>query len=66
MRDDALIRPGDAARLLNIDTSTLRRWRREGLIEAVELPSGHSRYSTRVIAEIMRRRSPDAPERAYA
>lgn len=40
----ALLRPRDAARRLNVDTETLRKWADKGAVGSITLPSGHRRY----------------------
>jgi len=48
----------EAAHLLNVHPSTLRRWADQGDILAVVTPGGHRRFSQQ---EIERMRSPLAP-----
>ncbi|NES67987.1 MAG: IS607 family transposase [Okeania sp. SIO2D1] len=43
------VRPKEAASILGVAVSSLRRWEEEGKIKAIKTPSGHRRYS---IAEI--------------
>jgi excisionase family DNA binding protein len=43
----------EAATLLNVHLSTLRRWEKAGLLEAVRLgPRGHRRYARRHIMSL--------------
>jgi len=43
-RGDELLSPGEAARLLGVDTSTLRRWAEAGKITARVTEGGHRRF----------------------
>ncbi|NEQ41868.1 MAG: MerR family DNA-binding transcriptional regulator, partial [Okeania sp. SIO3I5] len=43
------VRPKEAASILRVAVSSLRRWDEVGKIKAIKTPSGHRRYS---IAEI--------------
>ncbi|WP_375340632.1 MerR family DNA-binding transcriptional regulator, partial [Okeania sp. SIO3I5] len=43
------VRPKEAASILGVAVSSLRRWDEVGKIKAIKTPSGHRRYS---IAEI--------------
>ena len=52
--DAALLRIGDAARLVGVSPSTLRYWEREGLIEA-HRNGGRTRYYTRTQIDTLRR-----------
>ncbi|MBO0782140.1 MAG: helix-turn-helix domain-containing protein [Ktedonobacteraceae bacterium] len=49
---------GEVARRLRIDPSTLRRWIRQGLVEAVVLPARGGRQSFRIpcasVAQLVR------------
>lgn len=39
-----MLQPYDAARMLGVTASTLRRWAAAGRIRAVQTPGGHHRY----------------------
>jgi putative resolvase len=43
----------EAAELLGISPTTLRRWVEDGTVKAVKLPSGHRRFE---VSEIERKR----------
>ena len=43
------VTPREAARILAVSVSTLRRWENEGQIKSIKTPAGHRRYS---IAEL--------------
>jgi len=43
-RGDDFLAPGEAARLLGVDTSTLRRWADDGKIIARITEGGHRRF----------------------
>ena len=40
----AFLSRGDVARLFGVSVSTVTRWARTGLIQAVRTPGGHYRY----------------------
>lgn len=42
--DQALVPIGEAARLLGVSISSLRRWEREGKLVALRTPAGHRRF----------------------
>ena len=39
------VTPREAARILSVSVSTLRRWDNEGLIKSIKTPAGHRRFS---------------------
>lgn len=39
-----LITPQEAARILGVSTSTVKRWFDAGMVDGVKHPSGHHRY----------------------
>jgi putative resolvase len=41
---EELLRSRDVAKIFGISVKTLWKWRREGIIEAVRLPTGKFRY----------------------
>lgn len=45
------VRPKEAASILGIAVSSLRRWEEEGKIKAIKTPSGHRRYSIEEIEQ---------------
>ena len=50
-----LLRVKDAAKMLEVDPSTLRRWINLGLIDAVKLPSGQYRIRREDVEGLLRR-----------
>ena len=50
-----LLRVTDAAKMLEVDPSTIRRWINLGLIEAVKLPSGQYRIRREDVDKLLRR-----------
>jgi len=52
LSDDALLTPGEVARILRVDPKTVTRWARTGKLTAVRLPSGHLRYREAEIRRI--------------
>ncbi len=53
----------EAARILGVSIATLRRWDREGKLEADRTPAGHRRYDLNQLKRIARHRFPE-PESA--
>ncbi|MDJ0517555.1 MAG: IS607 family transposase [Trichodesmium sp. MO_231.B1] len=45
------VRPKEAASILGVAVSSLRRWEEEGKIKAIKTPSGHRRYSIEEIEQ---------------
>jgi predicted site-specific integrase-resolvase len=45
------VRPKEAASILGVAVSSLRRWEEEGKIKAIKTPSGHRRYSIKEIEQ---------------
>ncbi len=45
------VRPKEAASILGVAVSSLRRWEEEGKIKAIKTPSGHRRYSIQEIEQ---------------
>ena len=45
------VRPKEAASILGVAVSSLRRWEEEGKSKAVHTPSGHRRYSIEEIKQ---------------
>lgn len=44
MADNDNLTPGQAAEILGVSSSTVRRWEEAGTLVPVRLPSGHRRY----------------------
>lgn len=55
--DDDLLKPGDAARILNVSYKTLWRWQKRGLIRVVRLPSGRFLIPRSEVERILRQGS---------
>jgi len=49
-----LIRPGEAAKMLNVTTHTLVNMERKGILTTVKLPGGHRRYKLTEIEVILK------------
>lgn len=62
---ERLVLPGEAARALGVATSTLARWRRDGLITPAEMTAGgQARYRLSELRDEVReiyRRQQDGP-----
>ena len=43
-KNDEVLTPGQASRILKVNPRTLKRWASHGKIRESRLPSGHSRY----------------------
>ena len=58
---------GEVARALNMTDAAIRRWAREGLVEAIKTPGGQYRFRTEALARLLQVGSPNgsahAPER---
>lgn len=48
-----LLLPYEAAAILRLDPKTLGRWNRDGLLPAVQLPSGHRRFWEADVLEVL-------------
>lgn len=46
--DDDLLTVAEVARVLRVDDTTVRRWVKQGILEAVSLPHIHERQSYRI------------------
>lgn len=53
MTGDRLLTPYEAARLLGVDPSTLRRYVAAGRLVAVRTPGGHHRYPSSTIRRLL-------------
>lgn len=51
--DEGYLRIGEAARRVGVSVETLRRWDREGKLEARRLPSGQRVYAPSDLAEVI-------------
>lgn len=54
---DRLLTPFEAARLLGVDPSTLRRYVAAGKLPAIRTPGGHHRYPLSVVRRLIVGRS---------
>lgn len=50
--DDDLLAPREAAHLLGVDTKTVGRWARDGLIASMRTVGGHRRYRRRDVQRL--------------
>lgn len=50
---DKLLTAAEVAALVPVATETVRRWTREGRLEAVTLPSGRKRYRESDVRELL-------------
>jgi excisionase family DNA binding protein len=55
---------GEVARALNMTDAAIRRWAREGLIDAIKTPGGQYRFRREALSDLMRSRR--APQGARA
>ena len=46
---------GEVARALNMTDAAIRRWAREGLIDAIKTPGGQYRFRREAVSQLMRR-----------
>lgn len=54
---------GEVARALNMTDAAIRRWAREGLLEAIKTPGGQYRFRRQLLAKLQQRHRPDGPTR---
>jgi excisionase family DNA binding protein len=50
---------GEVARALNMTDAAIRRWAREGLVEAIKTPGGQYRFRREALARLMQVRNPN-------
>jgi excisionase family DNA binding protein len=50
-----LLRVTQAAQMLAVDPSTVRRWVNLGILEAIRLPSGHMRIRREDVEKLLKR-----------
>ena len=50
---DELMTVAEVARVLRVDATTVRRWVKEGTLEAVALPHAHKRRAFRIKRETL-------------
>lgn len=49
------ITSGEVARALDMTDAAIRRWAREGLIDAIKTPGGQYRFRREAVSQLMRR-----------
>lgn len=57
---------GEVARALDMTDAAIRRWAREGLVEAIKTPGGQYRFRREALTELMRSRNVKRPLRKSA
>lgn len=55
---------GEVARALDMTDAAIRRWAREGLVEAIKTPGGQYRFRREAVANLMKSRN--VPKRPAA
>jgi excisionase family DNA binding protein len=50
---------GEIARALNMTDAAIRRWAREGLVEAIKTPGGQYRFRREAVVRLMQVRHPN-------
>ncbi len=55
---------GEVARALNMTDAAIRRWAREGLLEAIKTPGGQYRFRREAVSNLMKARNTPKNERA--
>jgi excisionase family DNA binding protein len=56
--DRTMMKPGEVARLWDVDPKTVTRWAAEGRIPCVRTPGGHRRYPVAAILAMLRGEKP--------
>lgn len=54
MTNPQYLRTGDVMKMFNVTSKTVRKWAQEGLITAIQLPSGQRRYDAASVAAFAR------------
>ena len=52
---------GEVARALNMTDAAIRRWAREGLLEAIKTPGGQYRFRREALSNLMKGRQVSKP-----
>jgi excisionase family DNA binding protein len=52
---------GEVARALNMTDAAIRRWAREGLLDAIKTPGGQYRFRREALSNLMKSRQPKGP-----
>lgn len=55
MGDDYLLRTRDVARMLGVDTRTVRRYVQDGLLEVTSLPGGQFRFLRADVEDMLKK-----------
>jgi excisionase family DNA binding protein len=64
--EDALLRTGEAARILNVHHNTLRRWSELGIIGAYRINTrGDRRYSRKEVFDLLQQVKPNSGRLLY-
>jgi excisionase family DNA binding protein len=50
---------GEVARAMNMTDAAIRRWAREGLVEAIKTPGGQYRFRREALARLLQVRHPN-------
>jgi len=50
---------GEVARALNMTNAAIRRWAREGLVEAIKTPGGQYRFRREALARLLQVKHPN-------
>lgn len=54
-----LLSPTEAAKRIGVHPRTLKRWATDGKVRHVRLPSGHFRFPSDVVAEVLAEQIPE-------
>ena len=57
---------GEVARVLNMTDAAIRRWAREGLVEAMKTPGGQYRFRREALARLLQVTHPNGSQPAKA
>ena len=57
--DKFMFRVGEAAKLLSVHNTTIKRWIQEGKLQAIKLPGGHYRIPRGEILRILQAKGGD-------
>jgi excisionase family DNA binding protein len=53
---------GEVARVLNMTDAAIRRWAREGLVEAMKTPGGQYRFRREALARLLQVKHPNGSQ----
>lgn len=51
--EDALLTPGEVARLFKVNPKTVTRWAKTGKIASIKTPGGHKRFRKSDVAKFL-------------